>query len=112
MMPSPIAPPERLVPLPRGFAVEEVPSLALDPGMLRQAADRLLASMDAVEGGFGRAPKFPHPMGLEFLLRVESRLRSADAAVPVERSCERAREEVLVNLRHVNHEAADTDVPG
>ncbi|HEX8032573.1 MAG TPA: DUF255 domain-containing protein, partial [Ktedonobacterales bacterium] len=67
---------ETEVPLPRGFAVEEVPSLTLDPGMLRQAADRLLASMDAVEGGFGRAPKFPHPMGLEFLLRVESRLRS------------------------------------
>ncbi|MGZ6391368.1 MAG: thioredoxin domain-containing protein [Ktedonobacterales bacterium] len=67
---------ETEVPLPRGFAVEEIPSLALDPDMLRQAADRLLASMDAVEGGFGRAPKFPHPMGLEFLLRVESRLRS------------------------------------
>ncbi|MGZ3601369.1 MAG: thioredoxin domain-containing protein [Ktedonobacterales bacterium] len=70
---------ETEVPLPRGFAVEEIPSLALDPDMLRQAADRLLASMDAVEGGFGRAPKFPHPMGLEFLLRVESRLRSGGA---------------------------------
>ncbi|MGZ3664577.1 MAG: thioredoxin domain-containing protein [Ktedonobacterales bacterium] len=41
---------ETEVPLPRGFAVEEIPSLALDPDMLRQAADRLLASMDAVEG--------------------------------------------------------------
>jgi uncharacterized protein YyaL (SSP411 family) len=40
--------------------------------------------MDAVNGGFGRAPKFPHPMALEFLLRVESRERrgraGADAA--------------------------------
>ncbi|MGH2515500.1 MAG: thioredoxin domain-containing protein, partial [Ktedonobacterales bacterium] len=45
----------------------------VDPSVLFQAADRLLAQMDAVEGGFGRAPKFPHPMGIEFLLRIASR---------------------------------------
>lgn len=66
---------ETKVPLPQGITLEDLPSLALDPDLLRQAAERLLATMDAVEGGFGRAPKFPHPMGLEFLLRVESRMR-------------------------------------
>ena len=70
---------ETKVPLPQGVTLDDLPSLALDSEILRQAADRLLASMDAVEGGFGRAPKFPHPMGLEFLLRVESRLRRGSA---------------------------------
>ena len=45
----------------------------VDPNVLHQAEDRTLAQMDAVNGGFGRAPKFPHPMGLEFLLRMLSR---------------------------------------
>ena len=40
---------------------------------LAQAAEQLLSEMDAVEGGFGRAPKFPHTMTLEFLLRMVSR---------------------------------------
>src|SRR5579872_1858744 len=54
----------------------------VNPSVLFQAADRLLAQMDTVEGGFGRVPKFPHPMGLEFLLRVASRAQPAypDAA--------------------------------
>lgn len=67
---------ETKVPLPQGVTIEELSSLTLDPDLLRQAGEQLLATMDAVEGGFGRAPKFPHPMGLEFLLRVESRLRA------------------------------------
>ncbi|HLZ22505.1 MAG TPA: thioredoxin domain-containing protein [Ktedonobacterales bacterium] len=54
------------------------PSAAIvNPSVLFQAADRLLAQMDALEGGFGRAPKFPHPMGLEFLLRIVSRSQPA-----------------------------------
>ena len=40
----------------------------------------LVSQFDAVEGGFGRAPKFPHPMGLEFLLRIEARRRAKDAS--------------------------------
>ena len=48
-------------------------SAVVNPSALYQAADRLIAQMDPVEGGFGRAPKFPHAMGLEFLLRVASR---------------------------------------
>jgi uncharacterized protein YyaL (SSP411 family) len=44
------------------------------------AANALVSQFDRVEGGFGPAPKFPHPMGLEFLLRVEARRRAKDAS--------------------------------
>lgn len=54
-----------------------VTSVTLDPEILEQAEDRLLATIDAVNGGFGRAPKFPHPMGLEYLLRMEARARAS-----------------------------------
>ena len=47
---------------------------------LTQATNAELAQADWVHGGFGRAPKFPHPMGLEFLLRMESRRRATGAA--------------------------------
>ncbi len=57
-------------------------ALRLDPAPLADAADRLLAQMDAVNGGFGRAPKFPHPMGLDLLLRVETRLRAGSLVAP------------------------------
>jgi uncharacterized protein YyaL (SSP411 family) len=41
----------------------------LDAGILDAAARGLIAQHDPDEGGFGRAPKFPQPMALEFLLR-------------------------------------------
>jgi uncharacterized protein YyaL (SSP411 family) len=47
---------------------------------LTATANTLVSQFDAVEGGFGPAPKFPHPMGLEFLLRVEARRRATDAS--------------------------------
>jgi hypothetical protein len=52
----------------------------LDPALLDDGADQLLAQMDAVHGGLGRAPKFPHPMGLDFLLRVWTRRQADDLA--------------------------------
>ena len=55
--------------IPQALADDETPQ-ADD---LLQAAEQLVSEMDAVEGGFGRAPKFPHAMSLEFLLRVASR---------------------------------------
>ncbi|HEX6819879.1 MAG TPA: thioredoxin domain-containing protein [Ktedonobacterales bacterium] len=48
--------------------------------VLVSAANKLVAQIDRVHGGLGGAPKFPHPMALEFLLRVESRVRSTKAA--------------------------------
>ena len=41
----------------------------LDPTPLQEARDQLVASFDPVHGGFGAAPKFPHPTNIERLLR-------------------------------------------
>ncbi len=38
--------------------------------LLRKASQELADEFDAVNGGFGNAPKFPNTMSLEFLLRV------------------------------------------
>jgi len=43
---------------------------ALDQALLGQAVERLVAEYDGENGGFGSAPKFPHSMVLEFLLRL------------------------------------------
>ncbi len=43
------------------------------------ARDSLEKQFDATHGGFGRAPKFPHPSSLERLLRHWSGSRAADA---------------------------------
>jgi len=59
--------------LPADFVAAQA-SVAKD--VLSTAANTLVGQMDAVHGGFGRAPKFPHPMGLEFLLRVATRVGS------------------------------------
>jgi uncharacterized protein YyaL (SSP411 family) len=45
----------------------------LAPGVLDTAYDRLAATFDSTNGGFGGAPKFPQPMTLEFLLRFHQR---------------------------------------
>jgi uncharacterized protein YyaL (SSP411 family) len=42
----------------------------LTPELLRQAASQLRRGFDSTYGGFGGAPKFPHPMELRLLLRV------------------------------------------
>jgi len=41
----------------------------LDPSLLRQSMARLEQTFDVTHGGFGGAPKFPHPMDLQLLLR-------------------------------------------
>jgi hypothetical protein len=40
-----------------------------DPGVLDEAVGQLRAALDPQFGGFGRAPKFPQTMSLDFLLR-------------------------------------------
>jgi uncharacterized protein YyaL (SSP411 family) len=40
-----------------------------DRAILERAGHTLARSFDSVHGGFGRAPKFPHPMDLRVLLR-------------------------------------------
>jgi uncharacterized protein len=49
------------------------------PDLLRNAANQLRHVFDPVHGGFGQAPKFPHPMDLRVLLRVWKRFGDEDA---------------------------------
>lgn len=46
--------------------------------LLDTAVDALERVFDRTHGGFGRAPKFPHPMDLQVLLRVWHRRQEAD----------------------------------
>jgi hypothetical protein len=45
----------------------------LDESLLTKAEASLANSFDPRHGGFGQAPKFPHPMDLRLLLRLHSR---------------------------------------
>jgi uncharacterized protein YyaL (SSP411 family) len=56
------------------------PSDASEPNaqVLEQARDELRAQFDEAHGGFGGAPKFPHPTSLEFLLRYAARAGNAE----------------------------------
>ena len=52
---------------------------ALDFGLLDNAFVRLSRAFDPRHGGFGDAPKFPHPMDLKVLLRHHARTGDAHA---------------------------------
>ncbi len=52
---------------------------SLDFKLLDQAARTLMRNFDPAHGGFGRAPKFPHPMDLRVLLRHHLRTRDDQA---------------------------------
>jgi hypothetical protein len=57
----------------------------LTPELLRKAAGMLERAFDSVHGGFGSAPKFPHPMDIRLLLRVWKRFGD-DASLRMARS--------------------------
>ena len=61
----------------------------LSRSLLRAAYDALWASYDAVHGGFGRAPKFPPSMSLEFLLRTYQRTGERRALSMVENTLQK-----------------------
>ena len=69
----------------RAVSVEGAPPSA---EQLDAAVAALAQSYDARRGGFGRAPKFPPSMVLEFLLRHAARTGSAEALAMVEGTCE------------------------
>jgi uncharacterized protein YyaL (SSP411 family) len=52
--------------------------------LLHRAASLIGSSFDARNGGFARAPKFPQPMTLEFLLRYHARTADPSALSMVE----------------------------
>ncbi len=57
---------------------QDQPVVELGGNVLSRARDELAERYDADNGGFGDAPKFPHPATLEFLLQRWLRSRSAD----------------------------------
>jgi uncharacterized protein YyaL (SSP411 family) len=54
----------------RTVGVPEDAGSGLRLELLHQAAGKLEQSFDFTHGGFGRAPKFPHPLDLQVLLRI------------------------------------------
>ncbi|MGQ0777839.1 MAG: thioredoxin domain-containing protein [Pseudonocardiales bacterium] len=61
---------------------------AVDEKVLAAAVDALSKEFDHGHAGFGRAPKFPPSMLLEFLLRHHERTGSAQALSMVQDTCE------------------------
>ncbi|MBI1761233.1 MAG: thioredoxin domain-containing protein [Acidobacteria bacterium] len=57
---------------------------ALTTAVLEQAAQQIMRAFDPVEGGFGRAPKFPPSMTLSFLLRQSQRTSAPALLAAVE----------------------------
>lgn len=55
------------------LAIGRVDDSGLTTDLLDEAAEKLLGSIDRVNGGFGSQPKFPNPISLEFLLRLYDR---------------------------------------
>jgi uncharacterized protein len=63
----------------RDFGRLEKEEGELDAPLLRQASDGLARAFDSRYGGFGQAPKFPHPMDLRLLLRCWKRFNDPHA---------------------------------
>lgn len=62
---------------------------ALSIEMLDAAAHGIARGYDPVEGGFGRAPKFPAPMTLDLLLRTHKRTSAPQLLEMVANTCRR-----------------------
>ncbi|MEQ9411911.1 MAG: thioredoxin domain-containing protein [Fuerstiella sp.] len=60
-----------------------------DESLLQAAMSDLLQAADGTFGGFGSAPKFPHPMDLRVLLRCATRFDNTDAQHVVRLTCDR-----------------------
>ncbi len=60
----------------------------LDEAVLDGAVEALAQEFDQASAGFGRAPKFPPSMVLEFLLRHQARTGSATAGQMVDATCQ------------------------
>jgi uncharacterized protein len=67
----------------------EMSDAPLGPQLLHGALAKLERSFDSVYGGFGQAPKFPHSMDLQLLLRVWHRERRSEVLDMVRLSLDR-----------------------
>lgn len=70
----------------RRAAVAEPSDAALSKEQADAAVESLARYFDAANGGFGRAPKFPPAMAMEFLLRYHHRTGSEKALAMVEQT--------------------------
>jgi uncharacterized protein YyaL (SSP411 family) len=61
----------------------------LGPSLLQSAARTLARSFDESYGGFGPAPKFPHPIELKLLLRIWKRFGDEEALRMADKTLER-----------------------
>lgn len=60
-----------------------------DAGLIKSAGQTLLQAFDREFGGFGAAPKFPHPMDLRVLMRCWQSDGKAEMLEAVQVSCDR-----------------------
>src|SRR4029079_11718557 len=63
----------------REAAREESATGEIDASILEEAYPQFARTFDAHEGGFGRAPKFPRPVTLNFLTRFHARNPDTDS---------------------------------
>jgi uncharacterized protein YyaL (SSP411 family) len=73
----------------RRFGSTETVAGSLSLDQLDSAFVGFTRSFDAVNGGFGGAPKFPPPMSLEFLLRYYHRTKDENAIQMVKKTCDK-----------------------
>jgi len=71
---------------------KRLPETELGKEVLQDAFDRLKQEFDAENGGFGRAPKFPRPHSLLFLLRYWKRSGDTEALAMVEKTLVKMRQ--------------------
>ncbi|MGH7800489.1 MAG: thioredoxin domain-containing protein [Thermodesulfobacteriota bacterium] len=72
-------------------ATKESHGEKLDDSTLKVAYNQLAERFDTVHGGFGRAPKFPTPHNLLFLLRYSKRTGNEEASEMVEKTLQAMR---------------------
>lgn len=74
-------------------AIRIIPSQKeLDPAVFSKAFELMKNQFDPTHGGFGKAPKFPNPLILTFLLRFWKRTGNKEALKMVERTLEKMSE--------------------
>ncbi len=67
----------------RGMDAFDASASELSPDLMTTAEKKLVGSVDQRHGGFGSAPKFPHPFDLRVLLRCYKRSGNADTLAAV-----------------------------
>ncbi len=73
----------------RRLTISEISTGDLSTGLLDSAFTSYTRTFDAVNGGFGGAPKFPPAMSLEFLLRYHDRTGNDLALQMIRQTCDK-----------------------